>query len=509
MHAHVRADETLSFAEESAPVNPEAAPWKILIADDEEEVHRVTKLALCDFTHFGRTLTFLDAYSGREAVETVSAHPDVALVLMDVVMETEHAGLNAVLAIRNELRNRLTRIVIRTGQPGQAPEGLVVRHYDVNDYKEKTEVTSRNLHTLVHSGLSLYRELAALTSCKEGLEQVIGASATLQAQRSEQSFARSALQQLAVMLYNDATRMPSDMLMAARGPGRASRVLAGIGYYAACTGRRVEEALSPEIYLQVDAALRDRSVVFGARQFIASTPVAGGGELVVYIAGERPVQPVDTTHVSLFCRNLAAGFDNLRLHRALKDSQRSLVLLLATAIEQRMLAGGGHGQRVASFVRLLGELLKLPEDVLEWLPLAATLHDVGHIAIPEALLNKHTPLTADERALFETHTRWGQDLLSSQDSEILQTAGLIAAQHHERWDGTGYPQGLAGAEIHLYARLTAVADALDELLHGPSPVGMAEAIEQIDRERGQRFDPVLTAILVRNADRFRATVSAD
>ena len=509
MHAHVRAHESLSFAEEPAAVQPAASPWKILIADDEEEVHRVTKLALSDFTHFGRALTFLDAYSGREAVETVSTHPDIALVLMDVVMETEHAGLNAVLAIRNELRNRLTRIVVRTGQPGQAPEGLVVRHYDVNDYKEKTEVTSRKLHTLVHSALSLYRELATLSSCKEGLEQVIGASASLQLQRSEEGFARSALQQLAVMLYNDAPRMPSDMLMAVRSPDRASRVLAGIGYYAACAGRRVEEALSPEIYLQVDAALRDRAVVFGARQFIAATPVVGGGELLIFIAGEDPARPVDATHVSLFCRNLAAGFDNLRLHRELKDSQRSLVLLLATAIEQRMFSGGGHGQRVASYVRLLGELLDLPDDVLEWLPLAATLHDVGHLAIPEALLNKRTPLTADEQALFETHTRWGQDLLSSQDSEILQMAGRIASQHHERWDGQGYPEGRAGDQNHLYARLTSLADAYDELVHGPEPVSPAQALEQIERERGQRFDPQLVNLMVRNAERFKAIDGGD
>ena len=509
MHAQARSNDPFQFAKESAPAASALAPWKILIADDEEEVHRVTKLALADFTHLGRPLSFLDAYSGGEAVEVVGAHPDIALVLMDVVMESDHAGLNAVLAIRNELRNRLTRIVIRTGQPGRAPEALVVSHYEVNDYKEKTEVTSRKLHTLVHNGLSLYRELAALTSYKEGLEQVIGASATLQAQRSEEAFARSALQQLAVLLYADAPRMPSDMLMAVRLPNRASRVLAGTGYYAGCAGRRVEEALSPELFLQVDAALREQSVVLGARQFIACAPIAGGGELLAFIAGDEAARPVDRAHVSLFCRNLAAGFENQRLHRELKQSQRSLVLLLATAIEQRLQAGGGHGQRVAAYTRLFGKLLNLSDDELEWLPLAATLHDVGLIAIPEAILNKHAPLTSDEQALYETHTRWGQDLLSSQDSEILQMAGLIAAQHHERWDGQGYPDRLSGMQIHLYARLTAVADEFDELLHGPAPVNAAAALEQIERERGRRFDPQVVTLLARNVEQFEAVGGND
>jgi len=142
--------------------------------------------------------------------------------------------------------------------------------------------------------------------------------------------------------------------------------------------------------------------------------------------------------------------------------------------------------------------------VLDWLPLAAMLHDVGQIAIPDAILNKREALTADEQALFETHTRWGQDLLSSQDSEILRMAGLIAAQHHERWDGRGYPARLAGPQIHLYARLAAIADALDEAVHGPRPVGVAEGIAQIERDGGRRFDPELVEVLVRNAERFRA-----
>lgn len=502
MPATVRAEDALLFADEPVALRSAVDPWKVLIADDEEEVHRVTKLALADFNHFGRPLSFLDAYTGREAVDLVSAHPDVALVLMDVVMESEHAGLNAVLAIRNDLRNRLTRIVIRTGQAGQAPEGLVVSHYDVNDYKEKTEVTARKLHTLVHSGLSLYRELSALTRYKEGLEQLIGAAATLQAQRSEECFARSALQQLAVLLYAGAARMPEDMLIAVRAPDRPSRVLAGLGYYAGCGGRRVEDALNADTYAQVDAGLQGRALAFGQGHVVAAAPV-GGGELLLYIAGTHPPGPVDDAHLGLFCRNVATGYDNLRLQRELKQSQRSLVLLLATATEQRLQNGGGHGQRVARHARVLGELLGLPDEVLDSLPLAVALHDLGQLAIPEAILNKHDALSTDERALFETHTRWGCDLLASQDSELLQMAGLIAAQHHERWDGNGYPERLAGNDINLYARITAVADAWDELRHGPAPLTAAEAAEQMERESGRRLDPQLVTLLLRNLDRFR------
>lgn len=503
MTAHALANDGFSFAEEPAAVATELPPWKILVVDDEDEVHKVTRLALTDFSHFGRPLQFIEAYSGAEAIRLMREHPDIALVLMDVVMESEHAGLNAVLAIRNELKNRLTRIVVRTGQPGHAPEGLVINHYDVNDYREKTEITARKLHTLVHNGLSLYRELAALTSYKEGLEQVIGASALLHAKHSEEKYARSALQQLAILLYAESPRMPSDMLMALREPGQPSRVLAGTGYYEACIGRKLEDTLNSPALIEAERALRVHPVALGPRYFTASAALAAGGDLLIYIAGDEPARPADIAHVGLFCRNLAAGYDNLRLERSLKESQRNLILLLSTAAEQRLQYGGGHGRRVGTYVRTLGELYGLGEEVLEWLPLASTLHDIGQVAVPDAILNKQGPLTPDEQAVFETHARWGEDLLSSQEGEILKAAALIAAQHHERWDGQGYPNLLAGAAIHLHARITALADALDERLHGRNPCSLDEAIAEFERESGKRFDPGLVTLLARNVDRFR------
>lgn len=141
------------------PVAP-ALPWKILVADDEEEVHAVTRLALSHFEFEGRPLQIIDVYSGAEAVSTMRAQPDIAVVFMDVVMESEHAGLEAVDAIRNRLGNSRTRIVLRTGQPGRAPEeGLVGRH-EINDYSEKTGLTATRLKTLVHARLRDYCSLS-------------------------------------------------------------------------------------------------------------------------------------------------------------------------------------------------------------------------------------------------------------------------------------------------------------------------------------------------------------
>jgi serine phosphatase RsbU (regulator of sigma subunit) len=147
--------------------------WKILIADDEEEVHRVTRLVLGDFKFHGRPLVFLSAYSAEQARRLMAENPDVALILLDVVMEGESSGLELVRYIRNELKNRKVRIILRTGQPGQAPEEIIILEYDINDYKEKTELSARRLLTSVVSALRSYRDIMTISRLNEDLEEKV------------------------------------------------------------------------------------------------------------------------------------------------------------------------------------------------------------------------------------------------------------------------------------------------------------------------------------------------
>jgi len=133
----------MMFADESCKDLPVTQGlWKVLIVDDEEEVHHVTKLVLSDFIFNNRKLEFLSAYSEAEARNLLNRHNDVAVVLLDVVMERDDSGLKLVRYIREELKNHLVRIILRTGQPGRAPESNVILEYDINDYKEKTELTA-------------------------------------------------------------------------------------------------------------------------------------------------------------------------------------------------------------------------------------------------------------------------------------------------------------------------------------------------------------------------------
>lgn len=152
--------DSFEFAEEPlASPKPGERPWKILIADDDDDVHVATKLVLKEFAFKGCGLQFFHAYTGSQACELLQQNPDVAIILLDVVMETPDAGLRTVKRIRDDMNNKNVRIILRTGHPGLASEEAVVADYEINDYKTKSEMTSLKLHTSVITALRSYRDI--------------------------------------------------------------------------------------------------------------------------------------------------------------------------------------------------------------------------------------------------------------------------------------------------------------------------------------------------------------
>jgi len=147
--------------------------WKIMIVDDEADIHRMTERILEDITFDGKGFTYLNAYSGKEAKELIQEHPDTALILLDVVMRTENDGLMVVEFIRNDIENRFVRIILRTGQPGQAPERKVITDYDIHDYKLKSMLTDQALYTAVISALRTYRDLRVIEKKHCELEKAL------------------------------------------------------------------------------------------------------------------------------------------------------------------------------------------------------------------------------------------------------------------------------------------------------------------------------------------------
>lgn len=171
--------EDLIFMEdESAPPDTGEA-WKILIVDDDPEVHKVTKLALRNFTFEGKPLTFISAYSGQESKKIIADNLDIAMIFLDVVMEKDDAGLDVVHYIRTSLKNEFIQIILRTGQPGKCPETVVILNYGINDYKTKTELTKPKLVTAVVTALRTFSEIKKLDSSKAEMERLARENAQL------------------------------------------------------------------------------------------------------------------------------------------------------------------------------------------------------------------------------------------------------------------------------------------------------------------------------------------
>jgi signal transduction histidine kinase len=164
--------DMLTFAKEDAagPVKNDNAPWKIMIVDDEKAIHSTTMRVLEGITFENRPLSYLNAYSGASARLLMRENPDTALILLDVVMETDDEGLNFVRYIREELKNHLVRIILRTGQPGHAPERKVIMEYDINDYKLKSMLGDQGLFTAVISALRNYRDVMIIEQNRKQIE---------------------------------------------------------------------------------------------------------------------------------------------------------------------------------------------------------------------------------------------------------------------------------------------------------------------------------------------------
>lgn len=307
------------FADESNTSVPAVAkpPFRILIVDDDEEIHVITKMALSDFRLNDRSLEFTSAYSGEEARAILSESNDFALVLLDVVMEHDHAGLEVAQWIRETLRNRLIRIVLRTGQPGQAPEEDIIARYEIDDYKEKTELTYRKLVTLMYSSLRAYSELCRVERNRNALEHIINASAQLFTAASVKDLSRGILEQLVALVTHadTAAYCAFDGVSASGSKAANLKVLAGVGQFQDAEGAALSQQLDRTVIEQL--AKRQESVCFTIvnQDYYGLYHTSRGHYYLLYIhaivkADSNQLSDDDQHLLSLFMNNTAIAFEH-------------------------------------------------------------------------------------------------------------------------------------------------------------------------------------------------------
>lgn len=207
---------------------------------------------------------------------------------------------------------------------------------------------------------------------------------------------------------------------------------------------------------------------------------------------------------------LVYAFDITRvvsLEREMITTQEEIIHRMGEIGETRSEEVGNHVRRVALYSRMLAELAGADQETARLLEMASPMHDIGKVGIPDRVLNKPGRLDDAEWAVMKGHAKIGYELLCRSRQPILQAAATVAHQHHEKWNGTGYPQGLAGADIHLFGRITALADVFDALGSERvyKPAWALEAIlDLLRRERGHHFDPALVDAFLDNLDHFLA-----
>lgn len=193
------------------------------------------------------------------------------------------------------------------------------------------------------------------------------------------------------------------------------------------------------------------------------------------------------------------------LNKEIEDTQREVVFTMGSIGESRSKETGNHVRRVAEYSKLLALYSGMNENEAEMLRQASPMHDIGKVAIPDAVLNKPGRFDEEERRIMDTHAALGYEMLKHSQRELLLMAATVAYEHHEKWDGSGYPRGLSGEAIHIYGRITALADVFDAL--GSDRVYKSawedERIFNLFREeRGKHFDPSLIDIFFDHLDEF-------
>lgn len=318
--------DDLVFADEVDAVDiGRRPPWRILVVDDDADVHSTTTFALANVIMQGRELAFLHAYSAAEAFALLGRESDIAVILLDVVMERADAGLQLVRRIRDELGLHDVRIILRTGQPGYAPEMEAIRGYDINDYRTKSELTRTKLYTAVAAAIRSYEQLCALEANRVGMERIVAACAQLMALHGVRDVAYGILAQAAGLVGQ-----PVDGVLCTREFSDGTGTVGALCVVAACgdsrdldgceLGAQYDDPYVTRLALAAERTIVQRGCTTDDGMLTLFFPGKAGRDFVACMPLERPISDVETRLLKVFCGMVAVSLDNCELVTDLNKS---------------------------------------------------------------------------------------------------------------------------------------------------------------------------------------------
>ncbi len=312
-------DDILVFADDQPVAGTpllRAKPWRVLVVDDDPDVHTSTAFALDLTWPLERPIELLHAETAVQARSVLAQNPDIAVVLLDVVMESPDAGLLLVDYIRSELGMKATRIVLRTGQPGYAPEHETLARYDINEYRAKSELTQHKLVSTLMAAVRSYEHIRTIEASQRGLQQIVIGSAALLGLPGLRRFADGVLTQVAALL-----EVPPLGLVCAQGhaPDGPYTVLAAAGNFAELIDRPLETLNGHPALQHLSQALHEQRSLFGSSETVLYVNTERGLDMAIYLPSALPPDEVTRQLLDVLCVNLSACLHNLDLVRRLQQ----------------------------------------------------------------------------------------------------------------------------------------------------------------------------------------------
>jgi diguanylate cyclase (GGDEF)-like protein len=307
--------EILDDSEGSETAGHPQKCWRVLIVDDDREVHNATLFALHDILIDSRPLQFLHAYNGAEALAILRSESDIAVALLDVVMEHESSGLDLVRTIRNDLAMSEIRIILRTGQPGYAPELRVIRDYDINDYKTKSELTRIRLLTTLTTAIRSYEQIRTVTAGRRGLTLIVNAATDLYSQHALTDFAEGVLTHLSALLglAPEGLLCAYDAKPVLPGNEKPLIVVGAAGRFAENINRPLDEIGDALIVQSIKRCLAEKTTVYNNTSTVLYFAGDDGHNAAVFLDTRESLSTTDKQLLEVFCSNIAVGLSNVSL----------------------------------------------------------------------------------------------------------------------------------------------------------------------------------------------------
>ena len=318
-------DENLIFIEDQAEHDflshstPVVPTWRIMIIDDDDDVHTATTFALGSLEIQHRPLSFLHAYSALEAVRILENESDIAVILLDVIMEDQDAGLKLVSYIREDLGMKDVRIILRTGQPGYAPEIDAIRDYDINDYKTKSELTRTKLFTAVTSAIRSYEQICSITASRKGLESIINASTALMAMHGLKKYTSGVLTQIIKLLGKNTEGFVCGYPAAHHSWETPIDATTGLSVISATDTYRdliditINAISDKTIVALLQQVLHNQENIFQDKSTVLYFKNVAQRDLVIYLNSGLNLNELDRRLLEVFCSNVSVGLDNVML----------------------------------------------------------------------------------------------------------------------------------------------------------------------------------------------------